>query len=383
MAFKFTYRPTLLSPYDFEKIEKWLEAQSEKGLHLSKAGLVFTRFQRGEAERRTYKIEYFDEASNEDRLSFYADSGWHYASKLQDGTHILYAMKDEAFIPLHTDPIEESIQLKKSIGILNRRTLYLFLFSLFMVLVKIALISSYDGLVSFLVRNVIDHDVFLILYPLLLMIVPQSHKRKVLKKIRDLETGSHMEEKDERWKKTRLMNGILVIFYFLTLTLLLAWPSDDEITYFGGGRYVANEEYYSRLPLLSLEDLREPAEVEGYFSSQRTFFARDIHHAISYSTDEKEDELPEETLTSELYILKVTALAGKLADEMMEADNLSSWREMDSEIPERLYTRNDGDAIELIAIHHNLVVKSYYRGARSEAEVIDSFIRKFNNNYDN
>jgi len=86
---KFTYRPTLLSPYDFEKIEKWLEAQSEKGLHLSKFGQSLTRFKRGEPETRTYKIEYFDEVSNEERLSFYSESGWHYASKLHTDTHIL------------------------------------------------------------------------------------------------------------------------------------------------------------------------------------------------------------------------------------------------------------------------------------------------------
>ncbi len=383
MLNKFSYRPTLLSPYDFEKMEKWLEAQSEKGLHLSKFGQSFTRFKRGEPEKRTYKIDYFDEVSNEERLSFYADSGWHYASKFQDGTHILYAMKDENFIPLHTDPLEESIQLKKIIGILNRRTLYLFLFSLFMVLVKIALINSYDGLGSFLVKNVTGNDIFWILYPLFLMITPLSHKRKVLKKIRELETGSHVKEKGDRWKKTRLISGILFVSYFLAAFLLVTWPPDDEIIYFQDGRYVANDEYYSRLPLLSMADLREPAEVDGYFSSQRTLFAHDIHQAISYSTDEKENQLPEETLTSELYILKLTALAGKMADEMMETDGLSSWREIDSDIPEKFYIRYDGDGKELIALHNNLVVNSYYRGARSEEEVIDSFIRKFKNNYDN
>ncbi len=190
MAFKFTYRPTLLSPYDFEKIERWMESQSEKGLHLSKFGQSFTRFKRGEPEKRTYKIDYFDEVSNEERLIFYADSGWHYASKLQGGTHILYAMKDEDFIPLHTDPIEESIQLKKIIGILNRRTLLLFLVFLVMVFLLIAIARDYNGLATFLVRNVRFNDVLFILYPLLLMISPLSHKSKVLKKIRELETGS-------------------------------------------------------------------------------------------------------------------------------------------------------------------------------------------------
>jgi hypothetical protein len=131
-----------------------------------------------------------------------------------------------------------------------------------------------------------------------------------------------------------------------------------------------------------MADLREPAEVETDFSSRQTLFARD-HLAISYSNDEKEDEVPEETLTTELYILKLTVLAGKLADEMMETDGLSSWREIDSDIPEKFYLRNDGDGKELVALHNNLVVNSYYRGARSEEEVIDSFIRKFNNNSDN
>ncbi len=169
----------------------------------------------------------------------------------------------------------------------------------------------------------------------------------------------------------------------LVLALMLILPSGNEIPHISrGSRLVANDEYYSRLPLLSMADLREPAEVETYFSSRQTLFARD-HQANSYSTDEKEDEVPEETLTSELYILKLTSLAGKLADEMMETDGLSSWREIDSDIPEKFYIRYDGDGKELIALHNNLVVNSYYRGARSEEEVIDSFIRKFKNNYDN
>ncbi len=383
MISKFTYRPTLLSPYDFEKMEKWLEAQSEKGLHLSKFGQSFTRFKRGEPEKRTYKIDYFDEVSNEERLSFYADSGWHYASKLQGGTHILYAMKDEDFIPLHTDPMEESIQLKKIIGILNRRTLRLFLVFLVMVFLLIAIARDYNGLATFLVRNVRFNDVLFILYPLLLMISPLSNKSKVLKKIRELETGSRLEENGERWKRQRLINGITNVFLLLVIALMLILPSGNEIPHISrGSRLVANDEYYSKLPLLSMADLREPAEVETDFSSRQTLFARD-HQAISYSTDEKEDELPEETLTSELYILELTALAGKLADEMMETDGLSSWREMDSEIPERLYIRSDGDGKELIAIHNNLVVNSYYRGARSEEELIDSFTEKFSSYNDN
>lgn len=383
MLNKFSYRPTLLSPYDFEKIEKWLEAQSEKGLHLSKFGQFFTRFKRGEREMRTYKIEYFDEESHDERLSFYADSGWYYASKLHDGTHILYAKTDENFIPLHTDPIEESIQLKKIIRLLNRITLRLFVIFLVMVFLLIATSHDYNGLASFLVRNVMGNDVILILFPLLLMFIPLSARKKVSERIRELETGSQAKEKGERWKKTRLISGILVLFYFLAMFLLMTWPSGNEIPHISrGSRLVANDEYYSRLPLLSMADLREPAEVETDFSSRQTLFARD-HQAISYSTDEKEDEVPEETLTSELYIIKQTVLAGKLADEMMETDGLSSWREIDSEIPEKLYIRSDGDGKELIALHNNLVVNSSYRGARSEEEVIDSFIRKFKNNYDN
>lgn len=381
MLNKFTYRPTLLSPYDFEKIEKWLEAQSEKGLHLSKFGQSLTRFKRGEPETRTYKIEYFDEVSNEERLSFYSESGWHYASKLHTDTHILYAMKDENYIPLHTDPMEESILLKIIIRILNRRARRLFMIFLFMIFLLIATARDYNGLATFLVRNVRFNDL-IILYPLLLMLIPLSHKRKVLKKIRELETGLHKEENGETWKRQRLINGISDVLGLLVIALLLFLPSSDEITYSRGARLVANDEYYSRLPLLSMADLREPAEVETDFSSRQTLFARD-HLAISYSIDEKEDEVPEETLTTELYILKLTVLAGKLADEMMETDGLSSWREIDSDIPEKFYLRNDGDGKELVALHNNLVVNSYYRGARSEEEVIDSFIRKFNNNSDN
>jgi hypothetical protein len=73
-------RLSLWTIWSYEKEEQWINAQSERGLHLEWATLFTFTFRREPSARYTYRLDYRPDVRGQERLQeylgLYADAGW-------------------------------------------------------------------------------------------------------------------------------------------------------------------------------------------------------------------------------------------------------------------------------------------------------------------
>jgi hypothetical protein len=83
----------------FEKEEDWLETMSASGWHLISASYGLYKFQQGQPEKRTYRIDCRNitkQADLLDYVSLFADSGWSsIAPKKNVGNYYFYSLVDQ------------------------------------------------------------------------------------------------------------------------------------------------------------------------------------------------------------------------------------------------------------------------------------------------
>ena len=249
---KFRYRFSLFPTYDFKNIEDWLEHQSKSGLHLNKYGQNLTRFTVGEPESRSYKIEFIGDEPSEERLALYAESGWSYVSKLSQGMHIFSAMKDEQFIPLHTDAQEESIQLKRHLKAVDRRILTYVIIFIIWLLLKLSTVHDAWGFMTVLALNFYRSDL-IILLPLYSVLYMVWHRMKVKRIISELENNTHSKASSYSSKGSRILKGLILPALIPMIILSLVPITPRTVGY--RDHFTLSAEEYEKLPFLHLSDL--------------------------------------------------------------------------------------------------------------------------------
>ncbi len=107
---KIKYRLLPVEPYEVSALETWLSDLSAEGLHLLEIKEYYASFWVKEPERMLYRMEpkkyRKEEFPDWDKLRFYEEYGWKYATTFGEYFHI-YTAK-EGTPEIHTDPIVES-----------------------------------------------------------------------------------------------------------------------------------------------------------------------------------------------------------------------------------------------------------------------------------
>lgn len=105
-----------LRPSDYWRIgehESWFADMAAKGLHLTKMGIHFAKFAKGEPKNMRYRIDVsIKKKVSLEQVQMYAESGWDYVTSY--GFFHVFSSPTELNAPeLHSDPAEQSFTLKE------------------------------------------------------------------------------------------------------------------------------------------------------------------------------------------------------------------------------------------------------------------------------
>lgn len=140
----FTYRYPPVSLYDIGRYEHWLGDMAAKGLFFTGVNRWgFARFQKGEPEKRRYRLEPAYDDLGQPLLreqELYAAMGWTYIASVRQLFHV-FAAPDRADVPeLHTEPeVDAEIykraceRVKRNFGRIVRVFLVIFLLDMLMI----------------------------------------------------------------------------------------------------------------------------------------------------------------------------------------------------------------------------------------------------------
>lgn len=202
--------------------ESWFSDMAEKGLHLRRIGLVFATFEKAEPKKTKYRMDIISPAPTEEQLEIYKESGWQFVTYLKE--LYIFSSPDGANVPeLHTDPMEQSYTL----AALNRRMRnQVIALSVFMAFFLGMMLSMFflerTPTLAMMEASGVQRPllIFVEVYVFYIVIRNFISLRNLKKSLSEGKPINHRES----WRKPRLINGFISIFFILAALLTACIP---------------------------------------------------------------------------------------------------------------------------------------------------------------
>lgn len=202
--------------------ESWFSDMAKKGLHLRRIGLFFVTFEKAEPKKTKYRMDIISPGPTDEQLEIYKESGWQLVTNLKE--LYIFSSPEEANYPeLHTDPMEQSYTL----AALNRRMRnQVIALSLFMVLFLGMMFSMFflerTPTLAMMEASGVQRPLLMFVEIYVFYIVIRNFMAlRSLKK--SLSEGTPINHR-ESWRKPRLINGFISVFFILAAFLTTCIP---------------------------------------------------------------------------------------------------------------------------------------------------------------
>jgi len=371
--------------YAIGRNESWFSDMAKKGLHLKKFGRIFIYFERGEAKKTKYRMDYLREKPSQEQLDVYHDCGWDIVAN--NGEFYVFSANDESITTeLHTDPIEQGFTLTD----LNKRL------KLNLIIVSVAMVIFFGMMFSIYFLN---EEPFLYIIEgqfvqqMLLVIVELYVFYSVIRNFLSIHNlkkylleGKEINHKGD-YRKARLINGILAGLFLPMALFTIFIPLVD----LAKSKDYTLPEGNTNLPIIRLAEIEQNPNLireTGYNGNEvdwenRVSYDWSLLAPVQYEIDEhgivNGEMWPDgsgkysPSITTQFYNLTFSSIAQSLTLDLI---NRYVWRD-NIEIKEvnrpefdKIYIAEDDIRKQIFAYLDNQVVHVTYYGKEKIEDII-------------
>lgn len=205
--------------------ESWFSGMAEKGFHLRRIGRTFAFFEKGEPTKTNYRIDVMNTAPGTEQLELYEEFGWKLVCNIKE-IYIFSSPENTACPELHTDPAEQSFTLETVDRKLKYQVIWIsFLMMIFLGMMAGLLFLNQTPTLSLM--EVTGLQIPILLFVELYVSYSVIRNYVSLRRLkRTLSQGKPMNHK-ESWRRPRLINGMISIFFILCAFLTIILPIAD------------------------------------------------------------------------------------------------------------------------------------------------------------
>lgn len=376
--------------YAIGRNESWFSDMAKKGLHLKKFRRIFIYFEKGEAKKTKYRIDYIKEEPSQEQLDVYHDCGWDIVTHNGD-FYIFSADEKSCTTELHTDPIEQGFSLSE----LNKRLqINSIIISIAMLLFFGMMFSIYffnDEPFLYMIKGQFVQQMLIVVVELYVFYSVIRNYLAIRNLKKSLLRGKAINHK-ENYRKARLTGGILAGL-FLPMALFTIFIPFVEIA---KSKDYTLPEVNTNLPIIRLADIEQNPKLmreTGYNGNDvdwanRVSYDWSLLAPVQYEIDEHgningemwEDKSGEysPSITTRFYKLTFVSLAENLTLDLISRYVYRDDTEIkvinNSEL-DKIYLAEDDIRKQIFAYLDNKVVHVTYYG-KGEIEDIIPLVSK-------